>query len=90
MDYQKNILTLSSLSLMYFAGVMKLNIFPTTLKDVALRWFMGLGNNSIHIWDQMTKKSLEKYEDYRKDKERREEVFWMTQHEDEILEDYVE
>ena len=60
------------------------------LKDVALRWFMDLGKNNIHIWDQMTKKSLDKYEDYRKDKERREEVFWMTQHEHESLEYYVE
>jgi hypothetical protein len=33
---------------------------------------------------------LQKYQDYCKDKERREEVFKITQHEDEILEDYVE
>jgi hypothetical protein len=37
----------------------------------------------------MTSKFLEKYQDYCKDKERREEVFKMTQHEFEILEDYV-
>ena len=33
---------------------------------------------------------LEKYQDYYKDKERREEVFRMTQHEDDILEDHIE
>jgi hypothetical protein len=38
----------------------------------------------------MTKKFLEKYQDYYKDKEIREEVFKMMQHEDESLEDYVE
>jgi hypothetical protein len=37
----------------------------------------------------MMQKFLEKYQDYCKDKERREEVFRMTQHEDESLEDYV-
>jgi len=38
----------------------------------------------------MTKKFLEKYQDYCKDKEIREEVFRMVHHEDESLEDYVE
>jgi hypothetical protein len=51
---------------------------------------MGLGRDNIHTWDQMMKKFLEKYQDYCKDKERREEVFKMMQHEDESLEDYVE
>jgi hypothetical protein len=97
MVYLKKILTPSSLNSTYFAksydyvsDAQKLNIFPTTLKNVALRWFMGLGKDNIHTWDQMMKKFLEKYQDYCKDKERREEVFRMTQHEDEILEDYVE
>jgi hypothetical protein len=74
----------------YVLDAQKLNIFPAMLKDVTLQWFMGLGKNNIHTWDQMTKKFLEKYQDYCKDKERREEVFWMTQHEYESLEDYVE
>jgi hypothetical protein len=80
---------------MYFAKAMimcwmpKIKIFPATLKDVALRWFMGLGRDNIHTWDQMMKKFLEKYQDYCKDKERREEVFRMMQHKDDSLEDYV-
>ena len=51
---------------------------------------MGLGKDNIHSWDQMTKKVLDKYQYYYKDKERREEVFKMMQHEDDSLEDYVE
>jgi hypothetical protein len=51
---------------------------------------MGLGKDSIRSWDQMMNKFLDKYQDYCKDKERREEVFKMMQHEDESLEDYVE
>jgi hypothetical protein len=50
---------------------------------------MGLGRDSIHTWNQMTNKFLKKYQDYYKDKERREEVFRMMQHEDENLEEYV-
>jgi hypothetical protein len=74
----------------YVTDAQKLKLFPATLKSVALRWFMGLGKDSICSWDQMTKKFLDKYQDYCKDKERREEVFKMMQHEDESLEDYVE
>jgi hypothetical protein len=51
---------------------------------------MGLSRDNIHTWDEIKKKFMEKYQDYCKDKERREEVFRMTQHEDERLEDYVE
>jgi hypothetical protein len=74
----------------YVSDAHKLNLFPSTLKDVAMHWFMGLGRDNIHTWDQMMKKFLEKYQDYCKDKERREEVFRMMQHEDESLEDYIE
>jgi hypothetical protein len=51
---------------------------------------MGLRKDNIHSWDHMKKKFLDKYQDYCKDKERREEVLKMMQHEDESLEDYVE
>jgi hypothetical protein len=74
----------------YVTDAHKLKLFPATLKSVVLRWFMGLRKDNIHSWDQMTKKFLDKYQDYCKDKERREEVFKMMQHEDESLEDYVE
>jgi hypothetical protein len=51
---------------------------------------MAIGRDNIHMWDQMTKIFLERYQNYCKDEERRGEVFRMTQHEDESLEDYVE
>jgi hypothetical protein len=50
---------------------------------------MGLMKDTIISWDQMTKKFMEKYQNYFKDKERREEVFKMMQREDERLEDYI-
>ena len=37
----------------YSLHIQKLNLFPTTLKDRALRWFMTLGINSIRTWDDM-------------------------------------
>jgi hypothetical protein len=68
----------------------KVNIFPFTLEIIALRWFMGLRKDIICTWDQMTKKFLDKYQYYYKDKSRREEVFKMMQSEDESMKDYVE
>jgi hypothetical protein len=35
----------------HVTNAQKLNLFPTTLKDVALSWFMGLGRDSILTWD---------------------------------------
>ena len=39
-------------------------MFPTTLKDGALKWFMGLGTHTIRTWDKMKNVFLEKYKDY--------------------------
>jgi hypothetical protein len=47
-----------------------------------------VGTTSAH-GNRMTQKLFEKYQDYCKDKERREEFFIMTQHKDGSLEDYV-
>ena len=44
----------------YSLHIQKLNLFPTTLKDKALRWFMTLGTNSIRTWDDMKRVFLEK------------------------------
>jgi len=68
----------------------KLKLFPTTLKDVALRWFTGLTVNSISTWDGMKKLFLKKYQDYCKTRDIREEIFGMTQKEEESLEDFLE
>jgi hypothetical protein len=48
----------------YVIDAHKLNIFPATLKIVALRWFMGIGKDIIRSWDQMMKQILDKYQDY--------------------------
>jgi len=34
----------------YAEDEQKLKLFPSTLKDAALRWFMGLPGNSITTW----------------------------------------
>jgi hypothetical protein len=65
-------------------------LFPDTLKDVALHWFMGLGTNAIKTWDEMRKTFLEKYNDHCTNRGMREEMFKMTQKEEESLEDYLE
>jgi hypothetical protein len=74
----------------YSSDAKKLKLFPTTLKDVALHWFMGLGTNTIKTWDEMRKMFLVKYHDYCTNRGMREEMFKMTQKEDESLEDYLE
>jgi hypothetical protein len=51
---------------------------------------MGLGGDTIRTWEQMCGTFLKKYQDYCKARELREEIFKMTQKEEEILEDYLE
>jgi hypothetical protein len=74
----------------YSNDAQKLKLFPTTLKDATLCWFMGLGGNTIKTWDEMRKNFLSKYQDYCTNRDLHEEMFKMAQKEDEILEDYVE
>lgn len=74
----------------YTTDAHRLKLFPTTLKDVSLRWFMGLGKD-VPNWDTKKIFFLEKYQDYcRGFDRRRDDIFRMTQKEDEPLEDYVE
>lgn len=35
----------------YSSDAQKLKLFPTTLKDALLHWFMGLGGNTIASWE---------------------------------------
>ena len=74
----------------YVQDAHKLKLFPTTLKDSALRWFMGLGESSIRSWEAMKDIFLKKYQDYCKTKESRNDIFKVQQLEDETLEDYME
>jgi len=68
----------------------KLCLFPSTLKTVALKWFMGLEERKITSWDDMKKIFLKKYQSYCRPRELKEDVFRMTQQEDESLEEYLE
>ena len=45
----------------YSSDAHKLKLFPTTLKDSTLHWFMGLGGNTISSWEQMKRVFLNKY-----------------------------
>jgi hypothetical protein len=45
----------------YLKDAKKLKLFPTTLKDFALRWFMGLRESSIRYWEDMKTIFLSKY-----------------------------
>ena len=51
---------------------------------------MGIKGDNRVTWAQMKKVFLDKYQEYCKDKDRKEAIFKITQKEDENLEDYVE
>ena len=42
----------------------RLKIFPATLKEATLRWFMSLGRDTVQTWEDMKIKFLEKYKEY--------------------------
>ncbi|KAH9308736.1 hypothetical protein KI387_036647, partial [Taxus chinensis] len=54
-----------------------------------MRWFMGLSPNSIHNWEEMEQAFLDKYQDYCKVRDRKEEIFRIQQKEDESVENYL-
>jgi hypothetical protein len=74
----------------YLKDAQKLKNIPATLKDSALRWFMGLRESSIRSWEGMKDIFLNKYQDYCKSKDSRNDIFKIQQLEDENIEDYME
>ena len=46
----------------YLQDAHKLKLFPATLNDSALRWFMGLGEYSIRTWEDTKITFLRKYQ----------------------------
>lgn len=76
-------------SYIYTDNAKKLKLFPATLKDLALRWFMSLGEHVILSWDEMKANFLQKYQDYCIPRYYRNDIFKMQQSEEEILEDYL-
>ena len=51
---------------------------------------MSLGHDSIINWNQMKQSFLNKYQEYCRARDRKEELFKMNQKEDESLEDFME
>jgi hypothetical protein len=74
----------------YIDNAQKLKLFPATLKDSALRWFMSLGEHTSLSWDGMKETFLQKYQDYCRPRDARNDIFKMQQSEEESLEDYLE
>jgi hypothetical protein len=74
----------------YLQDAHKLKLFPATLKDSALRWFMSLGEYSISSWEDMKTKFLKKYQDYCRTKDSRNDIFRLQQQDEESLEDFLE
>ena len=74
----------------YVSDIQKLKIFLATLKGKALRWFMSLGQDSITTWNQMKQAFFNKYQEYCRVRERKEELFKMNPKEEQSLEDFVE
>ena len=73
----------------YLQDSQKLNLFPSTLKGAALKWFMGLVTQSIRTWNEMKREFLERYLDYCILINKKDEVLKMMQREDENLEDLI-
>ena len=59
----------------YLQDAHKLKLFSATLKDSALRWFMGLGESSIRTWEDMKTTFLWKYQEYCKRRDARNDIF---------------
>jgi len=68
----------------------KLKLFPSTLRDATMCWFMGLVSGSITTWHDMETIFLDKYQSYSRVNDRQEELFKLRQKEDESLEDYLD
>jgi hypothetical protein len=61
----------------YIDNAHKLKLFPATLKYSTLRWFMSLGEHTILSWDGMKENFLQKYQDYCRLRDYRNDIFQM-------------
>ena len=61
----------------YVRDAQKLKLFPTTLKDSTLRWFMELGEHTIRTWKEMRTSFLKKYQEYCRTRDSRDDIFRM-------------
>lgn len=60
-------------------------LFEFEVKDLALRWFIILERNGITSWEKIKQTFIEKYRDYWKARDTRDEIFMMVQGESESL-----
>ena len=60
------------------------------MKDAGLRWFMSMQGNSIENLEQVKDTFMERYRNYCKYKDTREEIFKMIKVENESLEYFKE
>ena len=74
----------------YLLDAQKLKVFPSTLKDSTLRWFMILEGNNVESWERMKQTFIKKHKDYYNARNTRDDIFRMIQGENELLEDYEE
>lgn len=74
----------------YIDDTHKPRLFPATFKAATLKWFMGLGEHTIASWEDMRNFFLKKYQAYCKPRDSKEDIFRMSQKEDESLEEYLE
>ena len=63
----------------YILDAQKLKLFHATLKDSALRWFMGLGEHTIRTWEEMRTAFLKKYQEYYRTRDSQNDIFRMQQ-----------
>ena len=63
----------------YILDAQKLKLFPATLKELALRWFMGLREHTIRTWEEMKFAFLKKYQEYCQTRDSRNDIFKMQQ-----------
>lgn len=74
----------------YTTDAHRLKLFPSTLKDSTLHWFMSLGEDFIVDWDTMRENFLKKYKEYWRESDMRgDDIFCMQQKDKESLEDYI-
>lgn len=59
----------------YNTDAHKLKLFPSTLKEGALRWFMSLGRGVVNSWKVMQTTFLDKYKEYCKSASKSDNIF---------------
>ncbi|PRQ37733.1 putative retrotransposon gag domain-containing protein [Rosa chinensis] len=65
--------------------VLKLRLFPCSLKEKAKMWLNKLSSNSIHSWEDMQRKFITKYFPPEKVNERRTALMTFREDQDELF-----